>query len=166
MEQQQDFLNEMEDNKLPSMLNVLTILTFIGSGLGLILSLSMPKFASFMINFLNNQISNAGDKLKATDLDQINKSIEKFELMQKNMAMNVIIGLVFCSLCIFAAILMRKRKKDGFTIYVVSRVATLIISFFILRNVSFDSIYSILGTLLLPSIMIFLYFTQRKYLNQ
>lgn len=166
MEQQQDFFNEMEDNKLPSMLNVLTILTFIGSGLGLIFFIAMPKFTAFMINFLQNQISSASDKLKAADIDQINKSIEKFELIQRNMTLNIVTGVIFCTLCIVAAIMMRKRKKDGFTIYAIARTATIIVSFFILKNGSFDSVSSIIGTLFFPLLMTILYFTQRKHLNQ
>jgi hypothetical protein len=40
--EQQDFLSEMDQNKLPSGLNTLTILTFIGSGFVILFSAITP----------------------------------------------------------------------------------------------------------------------------
>jgi ABC-type spermidine/putrescine transport system permease subunit II len=156
----------MEEKKLPSMLNVLTILTFIGSGFGLLISIVMPWFVKFMINFMKNQMSSAGDKLKTSDIEGMNESISKLEMVQNNMTINIIVGVLFCSLCIVAAILIRKRKKDGYNLYLIARIAPLIVSFFILKNVPLNSATSIIGTLFLPVLMIILYSTQRKHLTK
>jgi ABC-type spermidine/putrescine transport system permease subunit II len=148
------------------MLNVLTILTFIGSGFGLLISIVMPWFVKFMINFMKNQMSSAGDKLKTSDIEGMNESISKLEMVQNNMTINIIVGVLFCSLCIVAAILIRKRKKDGYNLYLIARIAPLIVSFFILKNVPLNSATSIIGTLFLPVLMIILYSTQRKHLTK
>ena len=58
--EQENFMNPMEENKLPTSLNVLTILTFIGSAIGLI-------FSCYNFFAADKQVANMEDALTKMD---------------------------------------------------------------------------------------------------
>jgi len=92
--------------KIPSMLNTLTILTFIGSGfslLGSIISLvSLPQMR---------------EKVKEGMKNMLEVITEGVNIMLDNGEALYTVAITTAILCIFGAILMRKLKKSGFFIY-------------------------------------------------
>lgn len=102
-----DILDDAGSNggKLPTMLNVLTILTFIGAGLGVLAGLLLiVGGGSFMANIPLPGASGAGGSI-------------------------IMVGailLVLNGACIFGAIQMRKLKKMGFYIYAAAQVAGIV----------------------------------------
>jgi hypothetical protein len=116
--------NPMDKKKIPSTLNVLTILTFIGSGLGLITSLWQ---------FTNSKKSlDAAEKLIGSpefesmpDFAKKMYGPEALEMMRKmdaNKLPLLITGVLGAALCIWGAIEMRKLKGTGFMSYLLGSV--------------------------------------------
>src|SRR5882757_2236603 len=95
-----------EPRKIPEMINVLTILTFIGSGLGLIGALW--GFAKAKANY---------DAVSSLNLDQMPDWAKRLsggdpiEAARKAYEMRIpilLLGLIGCGLCIFGAVQMRQ----------------------------------------------------------
>ena len=162
---QSDVLNWKEEpKKLPDMLNVLTILTFVGCGLGLITSI----YSFFTIE-------RSYDRLVAMQgkLDQVPGFLRKMmgpealEMTRKSMENRIpilLLTLVAMGLCLYGAIQMRGLKRNGFAIYTIGELLPIVTGFLFVGLSSFGG-FAILGTFLIPFIFIILYGTQLKHLK-
>lgn len=165
--EQQDFLQEMESKKLPSLLNVLTILTFIGSGFSIVFSLLTPWFMKFAKNITDKAMEGGNaTTLSPKELADIQKGKEAMELASKNLTLTITIGVVCAIACIIATVMMRKLKKDGYTIYVAAELLPVIVGFILMGSHYTSGFMSIVIGLALPTLFIILYTTQRKYLTK
>jgi hypothetical protein len=158
---------EFDKPLLPSGLNILTILTFIGSGIQLIFVL---------LGFVNAQKSyDEKDKtLSMINSDEapgwvkaMMPTAENYEKMVTQSLDNkiplFILGLTAIILCIYGAMQMRKLKKSGFSIYLVGQLLPLVttaffIGFFVFSGATFIFLNSI------TILFILLYLTQLKHL--
>lgn len=152
---------------LPSGLNILTILTFIGSGLQLLFvvlgffnaqktydekdkrieqmtSGEMPAWAKSMMPDMKNYE------------EMVTKSLE-------NKIPLLILGLAAVALCIYGAMQMRKLKKSGFILYLVGQLLPFISTALFLGLFMFGGTTFAVGTAI-TVLFILLYLTQRKYL--
>jgi hypothetical protein len=161
----QDLLNPEEHIKpaLPSGLNVLTILTFIGCGLLGLLTLLMPMLYDFFLKLMD-KATESGQELSAKQLADMEKGRQAIELAKQNVIPIMAIGMVGIILCFVGALWMRKLKKDGFWMYVAGQVAPLLGSVFIMGTAQYNSISNIALGIAIPLVFILLYATQRKYL--
>lgn len=157
---EQNFFEE-KPTKATGMLNVLTILTFIGSGVGILLTIATPFISKFFMGFMEKGME--GATLSDSQLADIEKAKAAFALMEKNMTLLIATGIVACVLCIAGAIMMRKLKKEGYFVYVAGRVLPLIVGAFLLGKVAFEG-GSAIGGIVFAFLMIILYTTQRKQL--
>ncbi|HLZ89768.1 MAG TPA: hypothetical protein VKQ52_21090 [Puia sp.] len=155
----QSFLEE--PRKIPEMLNVLTILTFIGSGLGVI---------GALWGFVKAKSSY--DTLAAMNLDQMpgfakrmmgSDPLETARKAYENRLPILLLGLIGCALCIYGAVQMRQLKKNGFTLYAVGEVLPIITSLIFLGSGATGVTY-IIGYAIYV-LFIVLYSTQMKYLR-
>lgn len=160
-----DNLNFADESKpaIPSMLNVLTILTFIGSGIAAIYLLFLPKIMSFFKGIMDKAVS-SGQELSAKQMEDIEKGRRSTELAIANMTPIIITGLIATGLCIAGAIMMRKLKKDGFWIYLGGELLPLIAGFVLMGTQQYTGVMSIVLGVGLPVAFIILYASQRKYL--
>jgi hypothetical protein len=153
-----------EPKKLPSMLNVLTILTFIGNGLGFI-----SAFYSFF------SAASSYDKIvQAQDqLDQMPGFVKNMmgpdpvgtaRRMLDNRLPIMLLTIVGCALCSYGAWQMRKLKKTGFTIYILGDVVPFI-SLALFVGVSTLTGFSGIFGLIIAVVFVILYGTQLKYLK-
>ena len=156
-------LTEDGKPKLPSSLNVLTILTFIGCGISLLLMLLMPVINKFFLEMMNKARS-SGQELSAKQLEDMEKGKAIMELSQANIVPLMIIGFIGILLCVVGAIWMRKRKKDGFWIYTGGELLPVIGNFIILGTAQFTGAMSIVFGVGIPVLFVILYAMQRKYL--
>lgn len=158
-----DVLNFEQNSKpkLPTGLNVLTILTFIWCAFELFSNIN---------NFL-------GSKKSLEDMEKAQEQLanapawakkmagpEVQEMLQQSLNNKVpllIIGLVAVSLCVYGAIQMRKLKKEGYYIWLVGEVLPFI-SAAIFTPALFSTIY--IYFIIFPLIFIILYTLQRKRL--
>ena len=153
-----------EPKKLPAMLNVLTILTFIGNGLGVI-----SAFYSFF------SAASSYDKIvQAQDqLDQMPGFVKNMmgpdpvgtaRRMLDNRLPIMLLTLVGCLLCFYGAFQMRMLKKTGFTIYIVGDVVPFI-SLALFVGVSTLTGFSGIFGLIIAVVFVILYGTQLKYMK-
>ena len=149
--------------KLPSGLNVLTILTFIGcafSGLFLIFSNFIYKL---LLKFMDKAIE-ADKEMPAKKLAELQKGKDSIELLLANLIPMVVIGLAGVALCFMGALWMRKLKKEGFWLYVAGEIVPVILGFIIMGSAQTNSVMSIAFGLGLPVAFVVLYAAHRKYL--
>jgi hypothetical protein len=158
---------EEQPTKASGMLNVLTILTFIGSGLQIIGSVmnfitakttydSREEQAAQMFN---ENVPSAVKNMMGTREEFLEMIIKNYE----NRLPIMILGLLGAALCIYGAIQMRSLKKQGFPIYVVGQAVPIIGNVVLISAASILSVSGMIG-LVIPVLFIILYFTQRKQL--
>jgi len=150
--------------KLPSGINVLTILTFIGSGLGLVFLLLTPVINKWLLGVMQKSQS-SGAELSAKQYADIEKGKAVMELTQANMVPLMVIGIISIALCIAGALWMRKLKKDGFYIYAGGELLPIIGNFIVLGTAQYNGVFSIVMAVGLPLLFVILYFRQFKYLT-
>ena len=145
VDQAKDALNlEQKDmKKLPQMLNILTILTYIGCGLGLLFIL----LGFLGVGFLSSLIP------KSAEGAEVASTVAKYATL------SLIISLVGIALCFFGAMKMRKLQKVGFYIYVAGQLVPIIFTF-ATTGVSFGVM-----AVIIPLVFIVLYATQLKFLK-
>ena len=153
-----------EPKKLSDMLNVLTILTFVGCGIGLLSSVySFCTAASSYEKMLQVQ-----DKLdQMPDFAKKMMGPDMLELMRKTMENRVpilLVALVGYALCTWGAMQMRKFKKTGFGIYVVGELLPIVVTMLLIGMGAFQG-FSMALALGFPLVFIILYATQLKHLS-
>lgn len=153
-----------ENQKLPSGLNVLTILTIIGSILGL---------AGGLWSFFTAKSSYEATKkaMESGDADKVPgwatgfMSPEMLAMQQKIMENRMpilILTIVGCTLCLYGAIEMRKRKKQGYLLWLIGEVLPVLTSFLFIGTAFFKG-FGLLGAFI-PILFIILYTVNRKEL--
>lgn len=160
---QESLLDGMEQPKMPSGLNVLTILTFIGSGFAII-SLPLMKWAmSFGMKAMEKN-PEMMDKMSAKELEDFNKGKAAMDLINANYTILLAVIVLGAILCIYGAIRMRKLKKEGFYIYLAGQVFPVIAATFIMGFANqFNGIGSYIMNIGIPALFIFLY---ARYLSK
>lgn len=109
---------------VPKGLNVLTILTFIGCGVGLIFAFLAFAFAQTGYEQMEKAM-NSGDfeNLPSFIRDQYTpEKLEQARIAAANRLPILIINLASIGLCLFGAIQMRKLKMSGYYSYVVGEL--------------------------------------------
>ncbi len=153
--------NDSPKPKLPSGLNVLTILTFIGCAW---------ELYSNVKNFLGGkkaleEFEKAQDQLaEAPAWVKKLAGPEVHEVMVQgldNRVPIIIIGMIGTILCFYGALQMRKLKKEGYILWLVGEMLP-ILGTIIFLPVFFKTIF--VYFLIIPIIFIILYTTQRKHL--
>jgi hypothetical protein len=160
-----DVLNFGEGSKpkLPTGLNVLTILTFIAC--------AWELYSNFN-NFIGGKKALA-DLEKAQDkLAEAPAWARKFagpevqEMMRQSLNNKVpvlIIGLIATALCFYGALQMRKLKKEGYFLWLVGEILPFISSV-IFIPAFFNTIFIYIS--IFPLLFIILYTVQRKHLTK
>ena len=161
-----DFLPSAgEKRTIPSGINVLTILTFIGCGLGLL---------SSAWNFFNakkglDQMEAAINSPNYENMPALAKkfmSPEALEMARKGYENRVpinLITLVGIVLCFVGALQMRQLKKQGYLLYVVGEIIPLVGMLIFLGIGSLTGFAGIIA-ICITLLFILLYTGQRKYL--
>ena len=153
---------EATETKLPSGINVLTILTFIGCGIGAIFTAFLPTIYKILLGFMDKAAAN--DDISAKDLAEMATAKNAIELAQANMVPLIIINLIGIALCLVGALWMRKLKRDGYWLYVAGELLPVIGTFILLGTSQFTGVFSVLMAVGIPLLFISLYTMQRKYL--
>jgi hypothetical protein len=148
--------------ELPGMLNVLTILTFIGCALSYITTLYGFFTAGTGMEDLEEAVDKAGDNEMMRKLAE--GSIEMAEKSADNKYILLISGLLFTTLCLIGALQMRKLKKSGYLLYVIGELTPVIISAAIFGFGSLMGNIGLIAGAFFALLFVILYTTQRKYL--
>ncbi len=161
-----DFESAFDENKLPSGLNVLTILTFIGSGMGIISGIwSFFKSADNLAKM--EEMVNKPEFQKFPEFVKKMYNPEALDLLRKVDANKIpiaIISILSCLLCIYGAIEMRQLKKSGFYSYIVGSIVPYI-GYTMFVGIAFvTSGWSAYVGIAVTVLFILLYGSQSKYL--
>lgn len=147
---------------LPTGLNVLTILTFIGCGIGLLGSFwSFTSAEKSYKTMVENQDKMADAPAWAKGM----MGPGMLEVLRKSMENKIpilLLGVVAMALCLYGALEMRKLKKQGFILWVVGEILPIVTSLLFIGTGAFNHFGLI--ALLVPVVFIILYTVQRKYL--
>jgi len=160
--EQQHYLDPTGEKKLPGSINVLTILTFIGSGLGLIGSIW--SFARAQKSYEDMQkLMNSDDLEKMPAFVRKMYTPEMLDFMRKsyeNRFPVMILSVIGCVLCIYGAMEMRKLKQTGYWLWLAGELMPFVAIIFtgIVMGWNFYIMITIIA------LFIILYSTQRKYL--
>jgi hypothetical protein len=156
-----DLLDEHRPKEMPGMLNTLTILTFIGCGLGYIMSVwgyiqSTPeKLAQAQEQRAKMEDGSFGAKM-------LDSSIQMGQINLDNKNLLLIVNLVCITLCLVGALQMRKLKKPGYYLYVAGELAPVVLMAGLVGSLTgFSMIFSAAFALL----FVILYATQLKYME-
>jgi len=160
-----DVFSEQRPKQLPGMLNVLTILTFIGCGLTFLstcYSFITGNDPDKQIEKLNEAREKMGDggfgaKMIDSSIDMIQKSYENRYLL-------LISGLIFTILCFIGALQMRKLKKSGYYYYLIGELGPFVLMAGLFGS-SFLGAFALLFGALIAIVFVVLYSTQLKYLE-
>ena len=152
-----------EPGKIPDMLNVLTILTFIGCGISAILGTwgllhakaSYDQLAASNLN--DNPAYGIMQRLYGGD------PVETTRISYENRLPLFLLGLIGWALCTYGALQMRKLKKPGYYIYLIGEVLPILSTFLFFEKFA-GGIFYIFSYCLL-GLFIILYSTQVKYLR-
>ncbi len=152
-----------DTDRLPTFLNVLTILTFINSGLSVLLCFFAFAIAPFTYH---QAVQNQGQMDQLPDFLKLllgSNQVEAARLSLENRTPILLIHLLAAGLCTFGALRMRKLKKAGFIIYILGDFLPLsvyaLIGFSLLIGIAFAC------TCMIAVTMIILYATQLKHMK-
>jgi hypothetical protein len=157
-----NFAAEQNNKKLPTGLNVLTILTFIGCAYELYSNVSnflKGRKAIEEMEKAQEQMAAApswAKKMMGPDMMEfITKSFE-------NRIPLLIVGLIGTALCVYGALEMRKQKMQGYYLWLAGEILPWIGIILFTGTIIFKTF--IVWFLIIPIIFILLYTLQRKHL--
>jgi hypothetical protein len=161
--EQQDYLTAPETKKNGT-LNVLTILTFIGCGIGLLGSIygytAAEKNLAQMEQFVNG---GDADKLPGFMKGMITEeSLAMARLQVANKLPLLIVNLLGVGLCLAGAVQMRKQKMEGYYYWLIGELLPFVGVAIFSSFAAFKG-FAMIG-LIFPLLFIILYTTQRKNL--
>ena len=156
-----DFADGQRD-VLPSGLNILTILTFIGSAIALISGVWTYTNAEKSYRTLvdaQEKIANAPAYVKGMMGPEM---VEMSKKSMENKLPIMLLTLVGAALCIYGAIEMHKLKKQGYILWVVGEILPIIAGLLFI-GAGIVSGFALIA-MVFPVIFIILYSVQKKFL--
>lgn len=162
---EQNFFDENAPKKLPSSLNVLTILTFIGCAIALIGGVWQFISADKSVQQLEAAMSDPN----MAQMPEFMKSMMSEEALAtaKKQAANKIpllaVNLIATILCFIGALQMRKLKNQGYLLYVVGELLPIIGMILFLGVASLKGFGLI--AIAIPLLFIILYTVNKKHLT-
>ena len=154
-----------EPRKLPDMLNVLTILTFIGSGIIILMDIWYFAAAKKIYDMTMTGLEHADQAPSFLRGLQGSDPAGVAQRTFDNRVPIVLLGIVACLLCIVGAVGMRKLKKTGFYIYLIGEVLPPFISLIFVGTAAFSGPLAVISATLFIALFVILYATQLKYLK-
>jgi hypothetical protein len=153
--------------KLPSGLNVLTILTFIGCALGLLLSLwgfiSAKKSYDGLDKLTEQMKSENMPGWVKSMMGDPEKMIRMITKSYENRIPILLLSLVAVALCFYGALQMRKLKKQGFLFYTIGELLPFLTQFLFIGAFAFAG-FAMYFAIAIALLFILLYSMQRKKL--
>jgi hypothetical protein len=153
-----------EPRKLPDMLNVLTILTFIGCGLAFLSSVIAFATAKKIYDISMEGLQHADQVPSMFRGLQGPDPMGVAQRTYDNRVPIFVLNIVATTLCLIGAIQMRKFKRTGFYIYLVGEILPMIIIFIFIGSAALSG-FRLVGSVLFLAVFLILYGTQVKYLK-
>ncbi|HSN61422.1 MAG TPA: hypothetical protein VLR49_10835 [Ferruginibacter sp.] len=159
--------SEFDKPTLPTGLNVLTILTFIGCGIQLLGTAYTFMSAQKTFDEKDKMMAQMNSGEMPGWAKSMMPNMENYEEMVTKSFENklpiLIIGLVAVALCVYGAIQMRKLQKQGFLFYVIGQLLPFISTALFLGMYMFSGVGFAVGAGI-TVLFILLYAINRKHL--
>lgn len=159
-----DNLSEFDKPKLPSSLNVLTILTIIGCSIGVLSSIysfiTAKKTYETMKETINSGKLDEAPKWARGMMNP--EMLSLYRKMYENKLPILVLSLLALGLCFFGALEMRKMKKQGYTYWMVGEILPFATTIMFMGMSAFSG-FGLLAAVV-PLIFIILYTVNKKYL--
>jgi len=156
--------NAVQENKRPTFLTVLCILTFVGVGISIvtsIISMLTVSAASAMLDTATSMANATG-----TEMDNVtNTAVSAANSLAKNGMIYYILLIVLALVCLVGAVMMWKMKKTGFYIYVVGELAPVILPFIFFGGFGILGGFAMVLGLIFPIAFIIMYGLNLKHLS-
>jgi hypothetical protein len=168
--QTNDVLHNQIPERIPGVLNVITILTMIWCVLSAFIityqSLTLKPYAEMhaQLEEQRDKVSGGGFAAKALDtaIEAIERNPSMIDKAYQYRYMTLGINLIAIVLCFIGALRMRRLRRSGYPLYVIGELLPIVASLVLLGlNASGWQAWS---GLFFPILFIILYTTQRKYL--
>ncbi len=162
-----DFASDIEEEESYGSIKTLTILTFIGSSLGIVLGIwTYLQSSQNLVKMQEIMNSPEFDKFP----DYIKKlysqnTIDFLIKMDVNKLPILILNFIGCSLCIYGAIEMRKLKMNGFYTYLMGSLLPFVGMFLFMGSTYLKGGYNVYFGLGITILFITIYGFQTKYLD-
>jgi hypothetical protein len=151
--------------RIPSTLNVLTILSFIGcviSYLGIVMSLlSMSEYDSQVAQMQELKENNSDNGLVVS---LINSSINVMQKTYEYRYLLMMSALVCTTFCLVGALQMRKLRFSGYVLYIIGEFTPVLISILLFGTTFFTGLPLLFSAAVALGFILF-YSSQRKYLQ-
>lgn len=162
MQEQQDYLQAPLEAKpsVPQGINVLSILSFIGSGfqaIGALISYFIIPYSVQSLPDTRRLERNADMKLFSSFFKwSADATMKQYE----HRLSILLVSLVAAALCVYGVIQMRKLKKQGFTVYTAGELMLPVFTAIVI------DIWSSLFGFFIAAIFLILFAVQRKHLTK
>ncbi len=160
--------NEAGKPKLPTGLNVLTILTFIGCAIQLLASL----WSFFTAKTSYDKIDQLSEQMNSDSMPGWAKSmmgdpetmVEMIRKTYENRIPIVLLSVVALALCFYGALQMRQLKKQGYLLYTIGELLPFLTQFLFIGAFAFAG-FATYFSIAIAALFIILYTMQRKHLG-
>lgn len=171
----ENYLNSLEQTPVkpirPTFLTVLCILTFIGSGYGIISGISGYFTAETTAGVTQAAMEDAKDQISGSGTDAGTRIAEKMlsgaseVLKPENLKKNALFSIIASIFTLVGAILMFQLKKAGFWAYVLGTVISIAAPFVIFGAGNLISMAATIGAAFIGIIFVVLYALNLKHLR-
>lgn len=153
-----------EPAKLPTGLNVLTILTLVWCAYELYTTVSNYFKGSKALEEMNEAREKMPENTPSWAKNMVGPDmVALVEKTIENKLPLLIIGLVAVALCAYGALQMRKLKKQGYWLWLIGELLPIVSAGIFIGTVFFKTFFAFF--LIFPAIFIILYSFQRKHLR-
>ncbi|MBI2283091.1 MAG: hypothetical protein HYU71_05235 [Bacteroidetes bacterium] len=158
-------INKLQDKK-KFILNVLVVLTFIGSSLNIISAIWQYETIEENMGRMNQILANSDNKIPEFAKKFVNEdALEMTKKLVQNKLPFLTVSLIGSLLCLYGAFQMRKLKKEGYYLYLMGAIFPfLTFPIFVGWNILSDRF--VILNILLSLIFIIFYSSQKKILTQ
>ncbi len=152
------------DTKPNGLLNVLTILSIIGSIMGFLSSIvgfigAKKNYDDYKALYESGKINEMPGFMKAfVNAD----TIILYQKMFEQRIPILVIGLISSTLCLYGALQMRKLKLQGYYLWLIGEILPYVVTFVLIGTAAFSG-WALLS-LLIPVVLIGLYTVKKKEL--
>ena len=162
------FENTEAQPKTPTFLVVICVLTFIGSGWGILADLfNIATYNTANINIQINEMTNMSSDLPQNDIfmkEFFNSSIETMKLTALHGKDIAVINLILNIMNIVGAIMMLRLRRHGFFIYTASQIMSLFVMPYF-AGFSGLILAGMVGNAILAAIFIVMYAMNLKHMH-
>lgn len=167
--------NEMKDQltyevyeieTLPQGLNVLTILTYVGSAYQVLKTVYSYFMSAVQVKMDSTITKTENKKLPPAVGHFFDDARKMVQRQYENRTLILILSILTAAGCFYGALQMRKRKKAGFAVYAVSELIYPVV-FMIITGYSVNSLFGLIMLMgfIFPILFVVLYTFQRKHLT-